>query len=129
MGVTNYTLGPFLQNEANKCWFYAISFSILLSLYQWFGLAFITPTTKDTQKSESSKDEDETKAEAAKFQVDKDAAYAQIHVQLAIDGCDLLIPGYSVGWIPVDQTAVGVAQFISSALAARQIWRRVQAMA
>ena len=125
MGVTNYAWGPLLQSEADKCWFYAITFSILLSLYRLFHLVFATVTVEDTQGGESTVAKDE-KPNKPRQVTDKGNAYQAVSTQLAIDCCDLMIPGSSTGWIPVELVVVGAAQFTSSALAGQQIWRRVQ---
>lgn len=125
MGVTKYDWGPRLQSEADKCWFYAISFSILLSVYRFSQLLFAAKTKASTTKGDNNSTKDEKSEESAKRPA-KDLASAMLLIQLTIDCCDLMIPGNSTGWIPVDLYAVGAAQFTSSALAAQQIWRRVQ---
>jgi hypothetical protein len=125
MGVTNYAWGPLLQSEADKCWFYAIAFSIMLSLYRLFYLMFATVTLDDRQGGESTVLKDE-KSKKPRQDTDKGNAYRALSARLAIDCCDLMIPGSSTGWIPVELVVVGAAQFTSSALAGQQIWRRVQ---
>jgi hypothetical protein len=50
----------------------------------------------------------------------------QLYTTLAIDCCDILIPGSAVGWIPVSSVTVGIASSISSVIVGQQIWTRVQ---
>ena len=126
MRVTNYSWGPALQNEANKMWFYAISFSILLSLYNLAILVISTPSNQGKQSTISKVDQNEKSSKAEVLKVDRSNAFIKLVVHLAIDCCDLLIPGSSIGWILVPEAAVGAAQATSSALATPQIWRRVQ---
>lgn len=126
MGVTAFEWGPTLQSEADKCWFYAISFSIILSVYRLFVLLFAktTPTPRDANSSKNT--QDEKSEEPATPPVVQQNAYTALLTQLTIDCCDLTIPGSSTGWIPVQMSVVGGAQFTSSALAIVRIWRRVQ---
>jgi hypothetical protein len=125
MGVTHYSWGPSLQNEADKCWFYAITFSIILSLYRLLYLFFATGDLNEKGSGSSPASQNETSKEGGQGK-DKRNAYRALCVRLTIDCCDLTIPGSSTGWIPVELAVVGAAQFTSSALAGLQIWRRVQ---
>ena len=127
MGVTNFEWGQRLQSEADKCWFYAISFSIALSLYRFFGLLLIS-VTSSTNTIDPSKTGTEKDSKKANKQVSAARSeYSTLLTRLTIDCCDLTIPGSSTGWIPVQVAIVGAAQFLSSALAGLQIWSRVQA--
>ena len=44
-----------------------------------------------------------------------------------IVGCDLLIPGSFLGWIPASSLQVGVATLVSTLLSMGDVWARVQA--
>lgn len=126
MGVTSYTWGSMVQNEADKCWFYAITFSILLSLYRFVQVFFVRPSPSNAPSKSSSIDKEETSKEPPEQSATRIVPYRPLLTRLAIDCCDLTIPGSSLGWIPVQLYIVGAAQFTSSALAGLQIWRRVQ---
>ena len=130
MGVTNYSWGPSLQEEADKCWFYAISFSILSSLYH-LSKAFSATTGADARQNEhtTSKQEDKSQTTTHDAIPVNASKYRALLIQLVIDFGDLTIPGASLGWIPIQMAVVGAAQFISSALAGQRIWRRVQSSA
>nr|POE65031.1 putative amino-acid permease c15c4.04c [Quercus suber] len=122
-------------DEANKCWFYALLASIALSLYY---LIFTNePSTEPAaQQSANGKPVDGGKQEkshssksvkqSSKAAPSRHAVKSKLFTQLAIDGCDLLLPGSAVGWIPVDWVTVGTASTISTVLAGREIWNRVQ---
>ena len=130
MGVTSFEWGPILQNEADKCWFYAISFSICLSTYRLLQAFFAQAASSATTADGSTKNgQDEKSKQPTNPTPVKGSAYVALLTQLTIDCCDLTIPGFSTGWIPVQLTFVGAAQFTSSALAIVHIWRRVQVVA
>jgi hypothetical protein len=129
MGITDYPLASRLQVEANKCWFYGLAVSIVLSFYQ---LAF-TPSPQSTQPAKvSSKAQDEKTG----AQADSDSAKplsttstnkpSALYEQITIDAADLFLPGSALGWIPVSTLVVGVAGTVSTTVAGGQIWRRMQ---
>ncbi len=125
MGVTQYSWAAVLQSEADKCWFYAISFSIMLSLYRLLSLLFATGSLNEEESKSSPTTQNET-SKGPKQSTPKGNAYRTLCIRLTIDCCDMTIPGSSTGWIPVRLAVVGAAQFTSSALAGLQVWRRVQ---
>lgn len=138
MGITTYPWATQLQHEALKCWFYGISFSILLGYYQIL-TAYpqskkATPTRKIDEKNAEVAIEKDASSAAVKFtkkgaELEKLAedrrARARTYTQLAIDHCDIFLPGSAVGWIPVGSVMVGTCQSISSLLAMGQVWERV----
>lgn len=142
MNVTSYEWATRLAFEANKCWVYAIGFSILVSLYQLL-LRNTTPQpTTSTEKSTignanekaSPATGNEKPAKPAKqpktnIEPATTIQYSEIFRQLVIDSCDLVIAGSSVGWIPADEIQVGTAYIISSTIAGQKIWSRLQSHA
>jgi hypothetical protein len=130
MGITDHPLASRLQVEANKCWFYGLAISILLSLYQLF---FPTSSRSTRQSTSSSEPIDEKKA------TNVDSAPAKplpstvankssvLYEQIIIDAADLFLPGSALGWIPVSTLVVGIAGTVSTTVAGGQIWRRMQA--
>lgn len=134
MGVTTFEWGTPVQHEANKCWIYSLLASILLS-----GVEILILNLKST-KASSSKESEEMKKEtkrsktpaAATFSTEKPpntTNLSKIYTQLIIDCCDILLPGSAVGWSPAVLAAplvVGVASTVSTTLAGREIWKRVQ---
>ena len=128
--------------EAEKSWLYAIAASIVIGLYQLFFSASAASTKTLAERDSSQQEEtielkptDEKKPlhEMAALTTKQDEQNqavetdSKIYRQLVIDCCDIFIPGASVGWIPVSNTVVGTAQFISTILAGQLIWKRVQA--
>lgn len=153
MGATSFSWGPRVQLEANKCWFYSLAFSIILSLYELWApetpakenktLSSTPSSSGSTTPSEAgnpmdgSRDEKDLtgntnegseQASTAPSAISKPStkSRAKIYNQLLIDTCDLFIPGAAVGWIPVGPILVGTASTISTTVAGKQIWNRVQ---
>ncbi|KAI5363057.1 Putative peroxisomal biogenesis factor 11 [Septoria linicola] len=129
LGVTTYEWGPKVQMEANKCWFYSISVSIVLCLYNW--LMPPASTKKNTAQGEEKTNEKKgKKANVVESTIAPSSRSwsldPAIRTQLVIDISDLIVPGAAVGWIPVGPIVVGVASTISTLITGRQIWNRVQ---
>ncbi|KAI5235418.1 hypothetical protein E4T43_09281, partial [Aureobasidium subglaciale] len=99
MGITASPFLNALQHHALQVWFFAISVSLLLTLYDFLTIRSVTssPTTK-----------------------------TQLSTSLLLDAFDILIPGSAVGWISASSVTVGIASSISSVIAGKQIWNRVQ---
>lgn len=121
-----------VQREANKSWFYALLFSILVSLYELLILQIPKPIKSEKQASaegngSTSKGEVKEKSTApSSVSSLSDRERNRIWAQLAIDCNDLIIPGSAVGWISAGPIFVGTCSTISTVLAGRQIWNRVQ---
>lgn len=136
-----------VQREANKCWFYALVLSIFLGLREIMYMALFQRATDVTEQAKGTTDgsnseatkPEATKSEATESESTKSEAEPtrspaksarevdnHIYTQLIIDSCDLFIPGAAVGWLPMGLVFVGTASTVSSLLAGRQIWDRVQ---
>jgi hypothetical protein len=132
LGVTTYPWARSLEIEANKFWVYGLGASILLSLVDLFTLPGSTVATKDKaeqydEKAGKNKTTSKSKSNAkTNTSVPASPGSQKILKQLTIDICDLSVPGTLVGWISLDKAYVGAAMFISSVLAATDIWRSVQ---
>lgn len=127
MAATDYHWGPRLQQEANKCWFYSLIISILLSLTTLFFAK--SASKKHTEGTKSGLPEEKTDVSEKPpddplplSSVTQTSAYEQ----LVIDCCDLFIPGAALAWLPVSPLLVGTASTISTTLAGRHIWKRAQ---
>lgn len=134
MGVTSFDWGPRLQNEALKCWFYSISFSLVLGYYQYIMLYFSPPKASKPASSTDEKANDEkdsTNASPSEEDLARaeelSAAQSKITTQLIIDHCDIFLPGSAVGWIPAGPIGVGTCQSISSVFAMRSVWEKMPA--
>lgn len=132
MGITTYTWGPEIQQQANRCWVYGLVASIMLSLYI-LSLQRRGITREKTRKAskadvngkEKPKLNDNPSATVVKDESNT-AQTAQLYEQLIIDACDLLTPGTALGWIKADLAIVGAAMTLSSFLGAQQIWRKLK---
>lgn len=136
MGISSYDWADQLQHEALKCWFYGISWSLALGFYQ-YTMLYLTDNKTSPSKSASGKKSTKTtdgkkSSDSATPQEDLakraelDSARAKIHIQLAIDSLDIFLPGSAVGWLNVDPVMVGACQALSSVLAMKGVWDKVQ---
>jgi len=105
MDVTQYPWAPALQLEASKYWFYALAISIVLLLYDLGVVALGRRAKGIVQNVETS---------------------SSLLKQLIMDGCDLLIPGSALGWLPASPLVVGIAMAVSSFLAIQRIWQDLE---
>jgi hypothetical protein len=97
--------------EGNKFWFYALVFSIVLSLYQLFA-DYASPGI--SLKSE--------KHAALTLLTARTKKRRAIKRKLIGDMCDLLIPSFVLGWIPVGSATAGFASCVSSVISMGDIW-------
>ncbi|GIC88046.1 PEX11 domain protein [Aspergillus udagawae] len=102
--------------EAYKFWFYALALSIVGALW---GLLF-APGSASVGKAQ----QDEKKGGSSKER--KDGGSGPLMKRIVVDGCDLLIPGVFLGWIPVSELVVGMAMVVSTLVAGRDIWIKAQ---
>ncbi|KAL5358770.1 peroxisomal biogenesis factor 11 [Aspergillus floccosus] len=105
--------------EAYKFWFYALSLSIVSSLWRLVFSAEQPATTKQ------SKGEKATKAAAEKALAVKGQRNALVK-RIVVDGCDLLIPGTFVGWIEASDLTVAMAMVASTLVSGRDVWVNAQ---
>ncbi|PWY83674.1 hypothetical protein BO94DRAFT_449279, partial [Aspergillus sclerotioniger CBS 115572] len=106
-------LNKFILTEANKFWFYALSFSLLGA-----GVSFLSSFTFSSSSTvfESVKTEKKTKTAAGSI------TWYGIFKMAVVDSCDLLIPGTFLGWIQMEQVGVGVGMVVSTLVSGWEIW-------
>jgi hypothetical protein len=112
MGVWPSNWVRALLIEGNKFWFYSLLFSIALGILQFFG------------------DRTNTPAQEAKHGVVLKARQKKrraIKKKLVADGCDILGPGFVLGWISVNTSASAFASCVSSVIAIGDIWEEMGA--
>ncbi|OAG39992.1 hypothetical protein AYO21_05865 [Fonsecaea monophora] len=134
------------QIEALKFWFYALSASVALSLYE---LLFVYPdpaSSKNNNNQSANEKKEKTTSPVVEKTSRKGGAVDEfnepeqtkprnpptakrnaIFRQLVIDTCDLLIPAAAVGWFPLDPVTVGAAGSVSALLGGSDVWYRVNA--
>ncbi|EXJ86130.1 hypothetical protein A1O1_06500 [Capronia coronata CBS 617.96] len=132
LSITSYSWGPALQIEALKFWFYALAVSVVLGIYDLSLLASSSVSTRerkdDSPTTRTPNDEKKPTTQSTNppsSEVQTSAKRRAVCKQIVIDGCDLLIPGAVVGWVPLDPVTVGMAGSISALLGASDVWARV----
>lgn len=132
MKVTGTSWGPGVLQESLKFWFYALSASILLSIYDlcmiWTANEPV-PEIKQNGQAVGKKDSNgshKTTPVSSKPSSAASVGTASIYKKLLIDCCDLLIPGAATGWIITGPVTIGVTGCISSLVSMEDIWKRVQ---
>lgn len=137
MGITAYDWAVTAQVEALKFWFYAIAASILLTLYNMFFMPLsnkdwaISPAAypkggKTTSGGATPGPRSDHK-QIKKSQGSGATSKTSMCLDLITDLSDLIIPGSAVGWIAADKITVGVAMALSSVIAGKRMWNKIQA--
>lgn len=127
MGVYPVSWAAPAMLEANRFWFYSLSISVFLSLYQFFNVPS-TPIPTASSTSASEKDakaatvDEKTKKDVKKQRSELKWKYAK---EAVMYGVDLLLPGAATGWIKTEPLYVAVAMVTSTVLAMEGIWKRV----
>lgn len=126
------------QTEALKIWFYALSVSVVLDLYE---ILFVysdrvvattsAPADQMKEKKPNSEGTERGPGEIVSPEADSQPLQATkrriLYRQLVIDSCDVLIPGAAVGWLNLDPVTVGVVGTISALVSISDAWTRVNA--
>jgi hypothetical protein len=112
--------------EANKFWFYALVLSLISSSISMVSIFFSSSTLTTRTTPTNIEKETEKAAEASEHQNRRTALSRSVLKQIAIDGCDLFIPGTMLGWIYASSLQVGMAMAVSTVLAAGDIWVKAQ---
>ena len=120
MGVHAVPWEERVMREANTFWFYALSLSLLGSLY---GIMFPAPVELE-KKTKSSKKKNSEKSEKSEKPAPK-ADTSALWKQVVVDSCDLLIPAELLNWMPTGDLVLGVTMVISTLLTGSSIWARV----
>lgn len=104
--------GQKLQNESFKFWAYSLSFSIASHLMTlWQGHPIMAPPKNTGKGKPPSKQSDVDRRTRSKIWKD-----------LFVDGCDLLIPAVTVGWIDMDLSLLGAVILVSTLGAGSSLW-------
>ncbi|OAL18266.1 hypothetical protein AYO22_10844 [Fonsecaea multimorphosa] len=128
------------QTEALKFWFYALSVSVALDLYELLFVYSEPASAGNNQPADQSRTTttivegtndkgvvQPREREPSKARQPPAAKRRAIFRQLVIDSCDLLIPGTAVGWFRLDPVTVGAAGTVSALLGGSDVWYRVNA--
>ncbi|KAJ5651446.1 uncharacterized protein N7484_005169 [Penicillium longicatenatum] len=123
MGVYAVPWEEQVMREANTFWFYAISLSILGSVYAllFSGASGQKAKSKDGKKNineKNGKTEKVGKAEKPAPGVNASA----LMKDLVVDGCDILLPVTLLGWYHPGDLVVGGTMALSTWLTGSSIW-------
>lgn len=114
------------MREANTFWFYAISFSLLGSIY---ALLFSGAVEQKSKSKDGEKKINEKTGKTEKIQkVEKPAPGVSTSVllkQIVVDGCDILLPVTLLGWYHPGDLVVGGTMVLSTLLTGSKIWAQV----
>lgn len=120
MGVYPVAWNDRALHEANQFWFYALSLSLAGTLW---GLLFpAVEHNPSLQQTRDQKNQQQTGSEKAVSAAQRSTPSRPLLKQIVVDGCDLLIPGSLLGWIPSGDLAVGLGIVISTLLTGQEIW-------
>lgn len=114
-----------VMKEANTFWFYALSFSLLGSVYGLLlsASAEPSPNAKD-EKKDGAKAENEKAKPVTNEKANAPKTVALVR-QIVVDGCDLFLPITLLGWVPTGNLVIGLTMVLSTVLTGREIWKRV----
>lgn len=132
LGVWKTTWAPRNMLEANKFWFFSILCSILAGFFRLWQISrsssIVNVEVKEVTEEDLPKNEGARKltVPAPKEQLLESGNYEPIIRRLAIDFCDLSIPGFATGWAKSTPMIVGIGSATSAVLASIDIWNRVQ---
>lgn len=101
-----------LQQEAYKAWFVGILCNTIAGFYT---LAQIRQKVKKVEKTDA-----DGVVESKKLQREDTAT----KIQLVSDLCDLTVPGFALGYFPLDDGIVGLAGTVSSLLGVYTQWKK-----
>ncbi|PGH27710.1 hypothetical protein AJ80_00497 [Polytolypa hystricis UAMH7299] len=127
--------------ESYKLWFYGLTFYLAATVWQLLGLPG-TPgnTTAASSKSTSSSEKTSSNGNAAAAAAEKDTkenaaavlgkgagvSRQRLMKDLVVAGCDILIPGSTLGWIDVSFLTVASTAVLTSVLVGQDRWAKIQ---
>ncbi|KAK2733940.1 hypothetical protein FQN57_001923 [Myotisia sp. PD_48] len=155
LGVRSTSWGSRILLESNKFWFYSLALSLLGTLWQIFLFATGPPTVlkpvnvpngqatveekhaaKRLQSNENPKSSTEKgKGKGKEMVTETKGSQSKMKVSSAgrilmrdfiVGSCDLLIPGYIVGWVPISPITMGSAAVLSTLIVGRERWAKAQ---
>lgn len=104
-----------IQTQAYKFWFWGLAMSVIGGVWS---LLF---SNNDTN-SQSKKNENEKATPPSTM------ASKTLMKRVIVDGCDLMIPGSSLGWISMGSEIVGMLMVLSTVVSMGDVWRRANGL-
>lgn len=101
-----------IQTQAYKFWFWGLALSVLGGIWS---LLFSSGTSAQSKKNEKATPPSTT-------------ASKTLMKRVIVDGCDLMIPGSSLGWISMGSEIVGMLMVLSTVVSMGDVWRRANGL-
>jgi Peroxisomal biogenesis factor 11 (PEX11) len=111
--------------EANRFWFYALAISLLHSLFEIGLLLLPALCYGDNDDNKHGTSSEKHRRSSTTKTIPSINLFISRIKSIVVDGCDILIPGSFLRWIPgtvVGPMHVGVATVISTVVTARDVW-------
>ncbi|KAJ5907341.1 hypothetical protein N7495_000023 [Penicillium taxi] len=118
MGVYAVSWEESVMREANKFWLYALTVSIVGSLY---ALLFAAP--REAQVDE--KVDEKKSCKAKKAESTMISTKTGLVKKIVLDSCDILIPISLLKWHPIGDLEVGITMVISTVWTGLDIWSQM----
>jgi hypothetical protein len=113
--------------ESNRFWFYALSLSLLGSIWAvFFSAGSQSPASPSSSNKETLSEKEKQQQQQPQQQQRSGKNLTPIVKRIVVDGCDLLLPGSFLGWIGASPMQVGVAMVVSTLVASQDIWIKAQ---
>ena len=123
MGVYAVPWEERVMREANTFWFYAISFSLIGSVY---ALLFSGAAEQKTKSKNGEKKINEKTGKVEKAEKPAPGVNTSVLMkQIVVDGCDILLPVTLLGWYHPGDLIVGGTMVLSTLLTGSSIWAQV----
>jgi len=104
-----------IQTQAYKFWFWGLALSVIGAVWS---LLFSCGSSKLEKRNEKEK-------EKVKGNTSTGRTFMK---RVIVDGCDLMIPGSSLGWISLGSEMVGMLMVLSTVVSMGDIWRRANVL-
>ncbi|OJJ86238.1 PEX11 domain protein [Aspergillus glaucus CBS 516.65] len=101
-----------IQTQAYKFWFWGLALSVLGGIWS---LLFSSGTSAQSRKNE-------------KVTPPSTTASKTLMKRVIVDGCDLMIPGSSLGWVSMGSEIVGMLMVLSTVVSMGDVWRRANGL-
>ncbi len=120
------TWAAVLYVEAMRFWFCSLILSILVGMVELWSLHGQDVVFGKGGELKGEKSEESATNRKDSLTRERDLKRKKIMKKLVIDGCDLLIPGSTTGWIVASSATVGMLSVVSTVLAGVDIWSRIR---
>ncbi|ODM17285.1 hypothetical protein SI65_06960 [Aspergillus cristatus] len=103
-----------IQTQAYKFWFWGLALSVIGAMWS---LLF---SSGSSQSKENENENEKGKGDTSGSRT--------LVKRVIVDGCDLMIPGSSLGWISMGSEMVGMLMVLSTVVSMGDVWRRANGL-